>query len=117
MEIGYSVARRLWNQGVCTEAARAVVDAAFTTHLDLGRLFARADVDNVGSHRVMEKVGMTREGVLRKNRVERGEAIDEVFYSILRDEWEVLNPRHRRRRLGTPPSALGPPLPRRRGRR
>lgn len=111
VEMGYSVARSQWNQGICTEAARAVVDAAFATHLDLIRLFARADVENVGSHRVMEKLGMTREGVLRKNRVERGEVIDEVYYSLLRDEWEVLNPRHRRRRLANPPRSTLPPEP------
>ncbi len=110
-EISYSVARNHWNRGVCSEAARTVVDAAFATHLDLTRLYARADVENVGSQRVMEKLGMTREGVLRKNRVQRGEAIDEVFYSILRDEWEVLNPRHRRRRLANPPRSTLPPEP------
>lgn len=86
-----------------------VVDAAFATHMDLNRLFARADVENVGSHRAMETLGMTREGVLRKNRVERGEAIDEVCYAILRDEWEVLNPRHRRRWLANPPRSTLPP--------
>jgi ribosomal-protein-alanine N-acetyltransferase len=111
VEIGYSIARSQWNRGIGTEAARAAVDAAFTTHLELNRLFARADVENVGSHRVLEKLGMTREGVLRKNRVERGEAIDEAYYSILRGEWEVLSPRHRRRRLADPPVSTPSPKP------
>ena len=35
----------------------------------------------------MEKVGMTREGVLRMNRIERGEAVDEARFSILRRAW------------------------------
>lgn len=109
VEIGYSVARSQWGRGVCTEAARAVLDAAFLVHLDLDRFFARADVDNVGSHRVMEKLGMTREGVLRRNRVEGGVSVDEVYYSILRDEWEALSPRHRRRRLADPPRSVPPP--------
>ena len=87
-EMGYSVARRHWKKGICTEAARAVIDAAFETHDDLNRLFARADADNLGSQRVMEKVGMTKEGVLRLNRVERGEAFDEAWFSILRQEWK-----------------------------
>jgi ribosomal-protein-alanine N-acetyltransferase len=108
-EIGYSIARSRWNRGVGTEAVRAVVDAAFSTHLDLNRLFARADVENIGSHRVMEKVGMTREGVLRLNRVEAGVAVDEACYSILRDEWAALTPRHRRQRLAPPPRSLPTP--------
>jgi ribosomal-protein-alanine N-acetyltransferase len=88
-ELGYSVARSLWNQGYVTEAARAVVDAAFETHAELDRIRAMADARNTASQRVMEKIGMTREGVLRRNRVERGEAIDEAWYGILREEWRA----------------------------
>jgi ribosomal-protein-alanine N-acetyltransferase len=88
VEAGWGVGRSHWNQGICTEAARAVIDAAFRTHADLLRMHARADADNVGSQRVMEKAGMTKEGVLRLRRVERGEAFDEAIYSILRREWE-----------------------------
>ena len=87
-EMGYSVAREHWNKGICTEAARSVIDAAFSGYGDLNRVYARADVDNVGSQRVMEKVGMTKEGVLRMNRVERGEAVDDAVFAILRREWD-----------------------------
>jgi RimJ/RimL family protein N-acetyltransferase len=37
----------------------------------------------------MKKLGMVREGVLRQNRVVRDEFIDEVWYGVLRSEWEV----------------------------
>lgn len=87
-EIGYSIARVHWNKGLCTEAARAVIDAAFSTHADLNRIHARADEDNAASQRVMQKVGMTKEGVLRQVRIQRGEAVDEAWYSILRSEWQ-----------------------------
>ena len=86
-EIGYSLARTHWNKGLCTEAARAVIDTTFSAYLDLNRIHARADNRNTASQRVMEKLGMTREGVLRMSRVERGEAFDEVWYGILRPEW------------------------------
>lgn len=86
-ELGYSIARSEWGNGYTTEAARAVIDAGFRTHEDLIRIHARADENNTGSQRVMEKVGMTKEGVLRKYRVERGEAFDEAWHSILREEW------------------------------
>lgn len=89
-EIGYSLARVHWNRGICTEAARAVIDAAFSTYSDLNRIHARADNRNAASQRVMEKLGMTKEGVLRMSRVERGEALDEAWFAILRPEWQIL---------------------------
>jgi [ribosomal protein S5]-alanine N-acetyltransferase len=87
-ELGYSVARAHWNRGFCSEAARAVVDAAFERHSDLNRVRAFADARNTASQRVMEKLGMVREGVLRANRIERGEVMDEAWYGLLRSEWE-----------------------------
>jgi ribosomal-protein-alanine N-acetyltransferase len=87
-ELGYSVARQHWNNGFCTEAARAVIDHAFSLHPGLLRVHARADNQNRASQRVMAKVGMAKEGVLRLNRVERGEAFDEALFSILRSEWQ-----------------------------
>ncbi|MPZ15394.1 MAG: hypothetical protein GEU73_13380 [Chloroflexi bacterium] len=47
---------------------------------------------NVQSHRVMEKLGMRREAVLRQHRVHRGERIDEVWYGLLRAEWSEAAP-------------------------
>jgi ribosomal-protein-alanine N-acetyltransferase len=87
-ELGYSLARMHWNKGYVSEAARGVIDAAFTTHEDLNRIHARADLRNGASQRVMEKLGMQREGVLRKSRIEGGEALDEVWYAVLREEWK-----------------------------
>lgn len=86
-EVGYSVARPHWNKGLCTEALRAVLDAAFSIHEDLNRVHARTDPANVGSQRVLEKVGMAKEGVLRMNRVHGEEAFDEAVFSVLRSEW------------------------------
>lgn len=88
-EVGYSIARAHWGKGFCTEAARAVIDAAFVGLPELNRIKAMADVANTASQRVMEKVGMTKEGVLRQNRVERGHPIDEAWWGVLRSEWET----------------------------
>ena len=52
-------------------------------------LFARTDARHKRSLRVMEKVGMTREGLLRGQGKGRGERIDQVVYGILREEWGV----------------------------
>jgi [ribosomal protein S5]-alanine N-acetyltransferase len=87
-EMGYSIANSQWGQGLTTEAAQAVLEAAFVTYGDLNRIRAMADARNIGSLRVMEKIGMSREGILRQNRVVRGEPIDEVWCGILRSEWK-----------------------------
>ncbi len=89
-ELGYAVARRLWGHGVATEAARAVMRAAFAADPALNRIRACADPRNIRSLRVMDKLGMTREGVLRQNRLARGELTDESWCGVLRDEFARL---------------------------
>ena len=87
--LGYSVARRHWGKGLATEAVDAVVDEAFTVHPDLNRIQASADERNIGSLRVMEKLGMVREGVLREDQYLRGEFRNTVWCGLLRCEWEA----------------------------
>ena len=64
-EIGYVLARRYWGRGLMTEAARAVVEWALAERA-IYRVWAVVDLENPASQRVLEKVGMTREGVLRR---------------------------------------------------
>ncbi|HEX9921867.1 MAG TPA: GNAT family protein [Anaerolineae bacterium] len=90
-EVGYSLARPRWGQGLMTEAAGAVIEAAFSMYPELNRIRAMADSRNGASLRVMAKLGLAREGVLRQNRFIRGEFIDEVWCGLLRSEWEAQN--------------------------
>ena len=83
----YSLSRDHWNQGLTTEAARTVVDWGFA-EFGLEKIYSWADVYNIGSWRVMEKIGMTREGTLRSQGVNRGVRQDYHYYGILRSEWE-----------------------------
>lgn len=87
-EMGYGVGRAHWGKGYATEAAAAVANWLFA-NTGIERLAATADTRNAGSWRVMEKLGMTREGVLRGDRVIRGERADTVVYAILRHEWQA----------------------------
>jgi RimJ/RimL family protein N-acetyltransferase len=64
-EIGYVLARSYWRQGIMTEAARQVVSWALSQP-EIYRVWAYCDADNVASARVLEKVGMLREGILRR---------------------------------------------------
>lgn len=88
--LGYAIARAYWNQGLMTEAAAAVVDWGFG-QLGLAKIWSFADVENVGSWRVMEKIRMTREGTLRSHGVLRGVRQDFHYYGILRREWKALS--------------------------
>lgn len=87
-ELGWSVSQAHWGQGIITEVATAMRDTAFTQLPHLHRLFARADLRNIGSWRVMEKIGMQREGVLRQHMQAKDQWADEVWYAILRTDWE-----------------------------
>ena len=85
--MGWSIARESWGQGLATEAARAIIDAAFDAHVNLNRIEATAHTENYASLRVMEKIGMSREGTLRLSRILRGEPHDEAYFAIVRREW------------------------------
>ena len=90
-EIGYSIARAHWGKGLTAEAARAVMDWAFY-EFDLAKITAMADQVNTRSSRVMEKLGMRRDGLLRSERpsdADPGARQDMVVYSVLRDEWQA----------------------------
>jgi len=63
VEVGYTFARRAWGHGYATEAAAACL-AAGLAGLDVPRIIAVADVENVASHRVAERIGMRRDGEL-----------------------------------------------------
>lgn len=65
LEAGYVLARAWWGQGLMTEALTEVVASALARPL-VFRIGAVCDVENVASARVMEKAGLTREGVLRR---------------------------------------------------
>lgn len=84
-EIGYVISQDYWGKGIAPEAANEVIKFGFN-NMDLVRIQARCDVENIGSARVMEKVGMTFEGVIRKGIFVKGKHQDIKMYSILKEE-------------------------------
>jgi len=91
--IGYCLHRGVWGRGIATEAARALLALGFG-ELGLHRVFAMCDAENVRSARVMEKVGMVREGRLREHRCIRGRWRDSLVYGLLDREWDRLQTAH-----------------------
>jgi RimJ/RimL family protein N-acetyltransferase len=65
VNIGYVLARRLWRQGLMKEAVGGLVKWALAQP-GIFRVWAVCDVDNVPSARLLESVGMQREGTLRR---------------------------------------------------
>lgn len=91
VEIGYSLARSLWNQGLMTEAVRAVLALSFDT-MRIHRVEAQHDAANPASGRVMLKCGMRHEGRLRGRVYNKGRFVDVDLYAMLREDWVKLRP-------------------------
>jgi len=85
-DIGYELDPRHWNKGYATEAARAMLDFGFEA-LNLHRIWAECVAENVGSARVLEKIGMRQEGRLREKIYLKGRWHDQLIYAILAAEW------------------------------
>lgn len=86
-ELGYWVGKPHWKQGYCTEAARAVLKFAFCD-LALVRVHASHFTRNPASGRVMQKIGMRKEGCRRQHVTKWGKLEDLDLYGILKQEWE-----------------------------
>ncbi|MDD3573292.1 MAG: GNAT family N-acetyltransferase [Eubacteriales bacterium] len=85
-EVGFSLARPYWGQGLLTEALGAFLGYAFQG-LGLNRVEGQYDLRNPASGRVMEKAGMAREGELRQRLHYKGQYADVGLYAITHDAW------------------------------
>ncbi|MEM7080510.1 MAG: GNAT family protein [Pseudomonadota bacterium] len=85
--IGYGVHGNIRGRGLTAEAASTVIAAAFTHIAQLQRVRAHTSADNLPSMRVLEKLGFSHEGTLRKNVLVKGAFVDDVVYGLLRHEW------------------------------
>lgn len=85
-EIGWVFNPLYYNKGYATEAAQAIITYGFTT-LKLHRIVATCQPENIGSYRVMEKIGMRKEGFFKKCIPYGDEWWDEYYYAILAEEF------------------------------
>jgi [ribosomal protein S5]-alanine N-acetyltransferase len=85
-EIGFEVHPSHWRQGVITEVLRPILKYGFG-EMDLNRIEAYYDPENVASKRSLEKAGFTLEGVLRKAAFEKGIFCDAAVCSLLKEEF------------------------------
>ncbi len=86
--IGWALGANFRRRGYAVEAAAALLDYGFAA-LGLGRIEAETSVHNEPSWRLMERLGMRREGRLREAAVEDGQPLDSYLYTILPEEWRA----------------------------
>ena len=85
-ELGYWIGATYWNRGYCTEAGQVLLAFGFG-ELNLNRVHASHLGRNPASGRVMEKLGMTREGICRQH-VKKWDCYEDiVLYGMLKTEW------------------------------
>ena len=87
--IGYIINKKYWNQGLTTEANRAVIELAFEK-IGMNKLTALPDKDNPASGKVMEKSGMRfshEEPYARMDNKEPGRIITRVYYVLTKEDY------------------------------
>ena len=84
-ELGYWIGVPYWNRGYATEAGKALVDYGFD-ELGLNRIEAHCMARNPASGRVLEKLRMKPEGILRQHMVKSSVPEDIVLYAVLTSE-------------------------------
>ena len=87
--IGFTIARLHWRKGYGIEAIRRLLAYLFD-ELDLHRVIAITDVDNIASFSLLERLGFRREGHFVENLMFKGRWGSEDYYAVLKREWEGL---------------------------
>jgi len=87
-EVGYVISPGHWRQGYGTEAATALVAAAFT-QLGVDRVLSTVEIHNERSLRVLDKVGLRWEATFRRYARSRKKWWDVHLYTVSRDDWAL----------------------------
>lgn len=88
-EISYCLKNELWGQGIMTEAVEAMIKFGFEDY-GLNRIVAKVIKGNVGSIKVLQKLGFVQEGILRENLYKNGQFHDVMLFSVLKSEYKSL---------------------------
>jgi len=86
-EIGWALHPDYWKMGFAAEAAKLLINYAFA-ELNSHRIVAYANADNEMSEKLMNRVGMIKDGILRETRLCNGKWCNEIVYSVLEREWK-----------------------------
>lgn len=86
--LGWQIDKPYWSKGIMTEAAVAVIEFLFE-NVGYDRITSGCDSRNIGSAKVMQKIGMTLEGIFRRYCYQKDGSIgDKYYYAVLKSDWE-----------------------------
>lgn len=88
-EIGYWLAENQQGKGVITRCCKTLVDYGFD-ELNLNRIVIKCATENFKSQAIPERLGFTKEGIMRQERWHQGRFIGLIVYSMLKEEWEKI---------------------------
>jgi len=74
-------------KGVAKEASRLILQYGFEK-LGLNRIYLFTETDNIAAQKLFEKVGFTREGIIRQDIISHGKYVDRVAYGYLKEDWD-----------------------------
>ncbi|WP_238881500.1 GNAT family N-acetyltransferase [Clostridium sp. YIM B02551] len=86
VNLGYFILPKFWGKGFVTEAAREVINYAFSQE-DIIKIETGCVTENVGSEKVMKKLGMIKEGESKQHVLLNSQLLDRVEYRLLKKEW------------------------------
>lgn len=85
--LGYYLDKQFEGHGIMTQAVEALIKYCFE-ELDLNRIEISAAVNNEKSRAIPERLGFTREGMLRDNELLNGIYSSSYIYSLLKSEYD-----------------------------
>lgn len=91
-EIAIGIFPEFRGKGYGTQAQRLLVEYLFA-HYPRHRIQATTAAENTAEQRCLERLGFTREGLIRQAQWRSGAWHDQLIYSLLRDEWTALRAR------------------------
>ncbi len=86
--LGADLFKEHWGQGLMQEAVQALLRYGFE-EMELNRIEASVDPDNIRSMKLTERSGFVKEGVKRQLDWYKGAYHDDVVFSMLREEWQA----------------------------
>ena len=89
-ELAFAMAKEHWGGGLMAEAIKAVLAFGYGA-LQLNRIWARVDPDNMNTIRLLKRAGWQFEGTLRQDTKVRGQFHDVKLYSLLKKEFAALS--------------------------
>jgi RimJ/RimL family protein N-acetyltransferase len=90
-EWGFAMGSSFWGSGIFIESARAIVTFTFNV-IGADRLEARSCVQNGRGNGALQKLGATREGVLRQSFLRNAEYHDQVLWAVVAADWREWRP-------------------------